>query len=60
MEQLGKTTELKILVEGGEETLDGGEASDVGREPDVEEWVLEGGLEGVAKERLEDGSEDRC
>ena len=40
VEQLDKTMELKILVEGGE---DGGEASGVGREPDVEEWVLEGG-----------------
>ena len=60
MEQLDKTMELKTLVEGEEETQDGGEASGVGREPDVEEWVLEGGLEEVAKERLEDGSGDRC
>ena len=43
VEQLDKTMELKTLVEGEEETQDGGEASGVGREPDVEEWVLEGG-----------------
>ena len=49
-----------MLVQGEEGAQDGGEASDDGREPDAEEWVLEGGLEGVAKERLEDGSEDRC
>ena len=35
--------ELTILVPGGEEAQDGDVASDDGKEPDVEEWVLDGG-----------------
>ena len=48
-----------MQVDLGEGGQDGGEASDDGREPDAEEWVLEGEFEEV-EERLEDGCEDRC